>query len=95
MTVRLPEGLPEDFDYSEPVNAVGGGGGNKKEKVDEENGWGEVPGIRGSSPVKEEERRARSPGKEVRAARIVRTHLNLSKYIVNPTRCEVEVQRSN
>ena len=24
MTVRLPEGLPEDFDYSEPVNAVGG-----------------------------------------------------------------------
>ena len=55
MTVRLPEGLPEDFDYSEPVNAVGG-----KEK---ENGWGE--GGRGSSPVKEEERRARSPGKEV------------------------------
>ena len=22
MTVRLPEGLPEDFDYSEPVNVV-------------------------------------------------------------------------
>ena len=22
MTVRLPEGLPEDFDYSEPVNIV-------------------------------------------------------------------------
>ena len=57
MTVRLPEGLPEDFDYSEPVNAVGG-------KKEEENGWGEG-GIRVSSPVKEEERRARSPGKEV------------------------------
>ena len=24
MTVRLPEGLPEDFDYSEPVNIVTG-----------------------------------------------------------------------
>ena len=24
MTVRLPEGLPEDFDYSEPVNVVDG-----------------------------------------------------------------------
>ena len=24
MTVRLPEGLPEDFDYSEPVNIVMG-----------------------------------------------------------------------
>ena len=58
MTVRLPEGLPEDFDYSEPVNAVGG-----KKAAEEENGWGE--GGRGSSPVKEEERRARSPGKEV------------------------------
>ena len=59
MTVRLPEGLPEDFDYSEPVNAVGG-----KKAAEEENGWGES-GMRGSSPVKEEERRARSPGKEV------------------------------
>ena len=59
MTVRLPEGLPEDFDYSEPVNAVGG-----KKAAEEENGWGEG-GMRGSSPVKEEERRARSPGKEV------------------------------
>jgi len=62
MTVRLPEGLPEDFDYSEPVNAVGG----KKAVAEEENGWGDTSGIRGSSPAKEEERRARSPGKEVR-----------------------------
>ena len=69
MTVRLPEGLPEDFDYSEPVNAVGG-----KEK---ENGWGE--GGRGSSPVKEEERRARSPGKEVSSKnQVVSLYLHIS-----------------
>ena len=40
------------------VNAVGG------KKDSDENGWGETGG-RGSSPTKEEERRARSPGKEV------------------------------
>ena len=40
------------------MNAVGG------KKDNDENGWGETGG-RGSSPSKEEERRARSPGKEV------------------------------
>ena len=55
MTVRLPEGLPEDFDYSEPVNAVGG-----KKAAEEENGWGEG-GMRGS--------RRRRGGREVRAKR--------------------------
>ena len=100
MTVRLPEGLPEDFDYSEPVNAVGG-------KKEEENGWGEG-GIRGSSPVKEEERRARSPGKEVSIHKNGVTLINTIKrnriccayykYIVLihvNIRCEVEVQRSS
>ena len=87
MTVRLPEGLPEDFDYSEPVNAVGG-----KEK---ENGWGE--GGRGSSPVKEEERRARSPGKEVSSKNqavslYLHILLNVKQFMF---RFEVAVQRSN
>ena len=49
MTVR---GLPTDFDYSEPVNSVGGGEGN---------GWGEEE----ERAAREEERRERSPSKEV------------------------------
>ena len=53
MTVR---GLPSDFDYSEPVNSVGGGG--------EGNGWGEEE----ERAARGEERRERSPSKEVGAA---------------------------
>ena len=53
----LLEGLPEDFDYLKPVNAVGG-------KKEDKNGYREG-GIRKSSPVTEKERRVRSLGKEV------------------------------
>ena len=83
MTVRLPEGLPEDFDYSEPVNAVGG-----KKAAEEENGWGEG-GMRGSSPVKEEERRARSPGKEVRIQASMDLGLHLKMNCIYCAWCSI------